>query len=205
MTSAVLSVSPYFEGTFRPLHVGDTFTARAGLLSVEFRVEEIRVSGGGGNEEGDGEEAQFCVVNDETVIDCEGMYECASWVGVAVCVRCALRFDILSFNCLCFCFLCLLCRLDRTCVCVCVCIVEGVDCCRGGGGANIALVCVWLQNVSFIVSSHQRCASPPPFFVFLSLDGWVRCRIITVQYASTHLTLMSQAPACSIIHTMMYL
>ncbi|CAM9706878.1 unnamed protein product, partial [Hapterophycus canaliculatus] len=43
---------------------------RAGLLSVEFRVEEIRVSSGGGEEEG--EEVQFCVVSDETVIDCEG-------------------------------------------------------------------------------------------------------------------------------------
>lgn len=70
----VVSFSPYFAGTFRPLHVGDTFTARAGLLSVEFRVEEIRVSGGGGgDEEGEeGEEAQFCVVTDDTVIDCEG-------------------------------------------------------------------------------------------------------------------------------------
>lgn len=69
-----MSSSPYFAGTFRPLHVGDTFTARAGLLSVEFRVEEIRVSGGGGgDEEGEeGEEAQFCVVTDDTVIDCEG-------------------------------------------------------------------------------------------------------------------------------------
>lgn len=54
--------------------MGDTFTARAGLLSVEFRVEEIRVSGGGDGdeEEGDGEEAQFCLVTDDTVIDCEG-------------------------------------------------------------------------------------------------------------------------------------
>ncbi|CAM9430943.1 unnamed protein product [Ectocarpus sp. 4 AP-2014] len=67
-------LSPHFEGKFRPLHVGDTFTAKAGLLSVEFRVEEIRVSGGGerdDDEEG-GEEAQYCVVTDETVIDCEG-------------------------------------------------------------------------------------------------------------------------------------
>lgn len=63
--------------------MGDTFTARAGLLSVEFRVEEIRVSGGGGGGggggndedeggEGEGEEAQFCLVTDDTVIDCEG-------------------------------------------------------------------------------------------------------------------------------------
>lgn len=68
--------SPHFEGKLRPLHVGDTFTARAGLLSVEFRVEEIRVSDGGGGggdgEEGEGEEAQFCIVTDDTVIDCEG-------------------------------------------------------------------------------------------------------------------------------------
>ena len=38
-------------------------------------MEEIRVSGGGGGaEEGEeeGEEAQFCVVTDDTVIDCEG-------------------------------------------------------------------------------------------------------------------------------------
>ncbi|CAM9759796.1 unnamed protein product [Pylaiella littoralis] len=69
-------LSPHFEGKLRPLHVGDTFTARAGLLSVEFRVEEIRVSDGGGGggdgEEGEGEEAQFCIVTDDTVIDCEG-------------------------------------------------------------------------------------------------------------------------------------
>lgn len=66
--------SPHFEGKFRPLHVGDTFTAKAGLLSVEFRVEEIRVSGGGErDDDGEGgEEAQYCVVTDETVIDCEG-------------------------------------------------------------------------------------------------------------------------------------
>eukprot|EP00903_Cladosiphon_okamuranus_P016238 g14980.t1 len=66
-------ISPHFEGKLRPLHVGDTFTARAGLLSVEFRVEEIRVSGGEGEEEGEGgEEAQFCLVTDDTVIDCDG-------------------------------------------------------------------------------------------------------------------------------------
>ncbi|CAN0029319.1 unnamed protein product, partial [Ectocarpus fasciculatus] len=67
-------LSPHFEGKFRPLHVGDTFTAKAGLLSVEFRVEEIRVSGGGErDDDGEGgEEAQYCVVTDETVIDCEG-------------------------------------------------------------------------------------------------------------------------------------
>ncbi|CAM9711766.1 unnamed protein product [Scytosiphon promiscuus] len=64
-------LSPHFEGKFRPLHVGDTFTARAGLLSVEFRVEEIRVSNGGDEDE-EGEEVPFCVVTDETVIDCEG-------------------------------------------------------------------------------------------------------------------------------------
>ncbi|CAN0176772.1 unnamed protein product [Ectocarpus sp. 6 AP-2014] len=67
-------LSPHFEGKFRPLHVGDTFTAKAGLLSVEFRVEEIRVSGGGErDDDGEGgEEAQYCVVTEETVIDCEG-------------------------------------------------------------------------------------------------------------------------------------
>lgn len=66
--------SPHFEGKFRPLHVGDTFMAKAGLLSVEFRVEEIRVSGGGERDDDgeEGEEAQYCVVTDETVIDCEG-------------------------------------------------------------------------------------------------------------------------------------
>ena len=72
--------SPHFEGAHRPLHVGDTFTARAGLLSVEFRVEEIRVSSSGGGRGDDakdggeeaGEEAQFCVVTDDTVIDCDG-------------------------------------------------------------------------------------------------------------------------------------
>lgn len=55
--------------------MGDTFTARAGLLSVEFRVEEIRVSDGGGGDEEEGEEgeeAQFCLVTDDTVIDCDG-------------------------------------------------------------------------------------------------------------------------------------
>ncbi|CAM9628560.1 unnamed protein product, partial [Discosporangium mesarthrocarpum] len=62
-------LTPHFDGAFRPLHVGDTFIARAGLLSVEFRVEEIRVGGG----EGEGEvEADFCIVGDETTIDCEG-------------------------------------------------------------------------------------------------------------------------------------
>lgn len=69
--------SPHFEGAFRPLHVGDTFTARAGLLSVEFRVEEIRVAGSGasGDDEGnemEGEVANFCVVTDDTVVDCDG-------------------------------------------------------------------------------------------------------------------------------------
>lgn len=60
------------------MHVGDTFTARAGLLSVEFRVEEIRVSAGGGegdegDEEGEnGVPADYCLVTDDTVIDCEG-------------------------------------------------------------------------------------------------------------------------------------
>lgn len=76
MVSRRLPRSPHFSGGYRPLHVGDTFTARAGLLSVEFRVEEIRVSGGGAgdDEEGgaDGEPADFCIVTDDTVIDCEG-------------------------------------------------------------------------------------------------------------------------------------
>lgn len=69
------------------MHVGDTFTARAGLLSVEFRVEEIRVSAGGGEgdegDEGDDEgengvPADYCVVTDDTVIDCEG--DARRWV-----------------------------------------------------------------------------------------------------------------------------
>lgn len=60
--------------------MGDTFTARAGLLAVEFRVEEIKVfaSSEGSDEdaEEEGEPASFCIVTDDTVIDCEGCMRC---------------------------------------------------------------------------------------------------------------------------------
>lgn len=35
-------------------------------------MEEIKVASGGDDVDGEGESADFCVVTDETVIDCEG-------------------------------------------------------------------------------------------------------------------------------------
>ncbi|KAJ1437756.1 cell division control protein [Ochromonadaceae sp. CCMP2298] len=57
-------VKPYFKGQARPLKMGDTFIARGGMRTVEFKVTDI-------NTEGD-EAAEYCIVGEDTEILCEG-------------------------------------------------------------------------------------------------------------------------------------
>mmetsp|Transcript_16740 Transcript_16740/g.28385 ORF Transcript_16740/g.28385 Transcript_16740/m.28385 type:complete len:885 (+) Transcript_16740:91-2745(+) len=56
-------LKPYFKDQCRPLRRGDTFLARGGMRTVEFKVVEIE-----GADDGDDE---YCVVGPETEIVCE--------------------------------------------------------------------------------------------------------------------------------------
>lgn len=57
-------LKPYFKDKFRPLRKGDTFVARGGMRAVEFKV--ISIDGPDDNE------MEYCVVGEDTNIDCEG-------------------------------------------------------------------------------------------------------------------------------------
>lgn len=57
-------IKPYFEGKFRTLHRGDSFTINGPLGELEFQCVEID------SVEVDGDSA--CVVVDDTVIECDG-------------------------------------------------------------------------------------------------------------------------------------
>jgi len=52
-------LKPYFHDAYRPVRKGDTFLARGGMRSVEFKVVET-------------EPAEYCIVSPDTVIFCEG-------------------------------------------------------------------------------------------------------------------------------------
>merc|ERR1711963_1391692 len=52
-------LKPYFLEAYRPIHKGDTFIVRGGMIAVEFKVIETDPS-------------PFCIVAPDTVIHCEG-------------------------------------------------------------------------------------------------------------------------------------
>jgi transitional endoplasmic reticulum ATPase len=57
-------LNPYFHEKYRPLKIGDTFTARGGMRAVEFKVTSI--------EGPDGGDEDYCIVGKDTEILCDG-------------------------------------------------------------------------------------------------------------------------------------
>ena len=56
-------VKPYFSGKFRPVKVEDTFVAHGGMREVEFKISSISWG-----DKADDNNADFCIVGDETTI-----------------------------------------------------------------------------------------------------------------------------------------
>lgn len=57
-------IKPYFAGKSVPIKVGDVFQTRGAMRTVEFKVVEIEFS--------DDTVSEYCIINDETDIFCEG-------------------------------------------------------------------------------------------------------------------------------------
>ena len=87
-------LKPYFLEAYRPVRKGDTFLARGGMRSVEFKVVET-------------DPAEYCIVAPDTEIYCE--VRCVGCgLVVLVCVV------VVVFG---WCLLCLLCWVCWVCVC----------------------------------------------------------------------------------------